>query len=316
MAAGNSVMNKAVIVVIMCSAALLAPWESPAQAAPQAERPPAPNTPVAIPLTLKRIKPDLYLITGRGGNSVARMTPDGIILVDNKVMRDSVYRELGELLATRLQGKPVKVAFMTHHHADHTGNNARLLESGAQLIGQRNVLETLRNYKSTIAPRNPAPPSVVFDSRHTVSLGGVTAHAYYWGPGHTNADIAVYFPDQKVLVVGDIIAADGEPDIDALDAGGSLLGLQQRLIDVLGVDFELVIPGHGDNAMTRDDVLAYQKRIDAMVSRLKLAVRRGVPQEQLIASVDVSDLAFRLVGHFWSEPARLAPIYRELAAAR
>lgn len=288
--------------------------QQPVESVP--ERPAAAGTPASIPLLAKQIKPGLFLITGRGGNSVVRVTPEGVILIDNKVMRDSVYRELRDMIAAKTGNTPIKVVFMTHHHADHVGNNARFIEGGAQVIGQRNVVETLRNYKSTIAPRNPAPPTVTFDERYTVTLGGVVATAYHWGPAHTNADAAVYFPDQRVLVAGGILLADGEPEIDALDAGGSLLGLQQRLTDILKVDFELVIPGYGENAMTRPEVVVYKKKIDTLVSRLRAAVRRGVPQDQLLATVDTSDLALRLVGHFWTEPERLAPIYRELSSSK
>ena len=296
------------------SAAIPAMAQQPAVA--PAEKPAAPGTPASIPLLAKQVKPGLFLITGRGGNSVVRVTPEGVILIDNKVMRDSVYRELTDMIAAKTGNSPVKVVFMTHHHADHVGNNARFIEAGIPVIGQRNTVDTLRKYKSTIAPRNPAPPTIAFDKTYTVTLGGVVADAIYWGPAHTNADIAVYFPDQRVLVAGGIILADGEPEIDALDAGGSLLGLQQRLADVLKVDFELVIPGYGENAMTRAEVVVHKKKIDALISRLQAAVRRGVPQDRLIESVDTSDLALRLVGHFWSESERLAPIYREMATGK
>ncbi|MDZ7770633.1 MAG: hypothetical protein U5K38_16985 [Woeseiaceae bacterium] len=57
--------------------------------------------------------PDLFLITGRGGNSVVRRTDDGLVLVDNKVMYNLVWDELNQIIDRRVGDQPVKLAFIT-----------------------------------------------------------------------------------------------------------------------------------------------------------------------------------------------------------
>ncbi len=276
------------------------------------EKPPAPGTPATIPVLSKEIMPNLFLFIGRGGNAVVRATPDGLILIDNKVMRESVYRELTDAIATRTGGKPIKYAFVTHHHADHSGNNARIMAAGVPLIGHSNLAGILRTYKSAIAPVNPAPPSVTFDRTYRIRLGGVEAIAYHWGPGHTRADIAVYFPDQRVVVAGDMLHMAGDPSVDILDGGGSLIGFRDRIDDLLKLDFVIAIPGHGENGLTRKEVELYRDRITQLIDRGVQAVRRGVPLGGLLDAMQSHDLGLRLVGHFWTDPRYLAPIYEEL----
>ncbi len=278
------------------------------------ERPPQPGSPAAIPLMKKEIVPGVFLITGRGGNAIVVRTADGPLLIDNKVMRESVRDELNQILQG-IDPRPVKMAFITHHHADHGGGTGWLLDAGVPVVGHANLPEILRRYRSTIAPRNPSPPSITFDTTYRVTVGGVPVEAYYWGPAHTNADIVIRLPQSKVVVVGDLVVGDGEPDVDALDGHGSLLGLQQRLADLLRLDFVLAIPGHGENAMTRDEVALYKRKIDTLIARGQAAIRAGVAPENLIAAMHSEDLAFRLVGHFWTEPARLKLLYDELAAS-
>ncbi|WP_326525742.1 MBL fold metallo-hydrolase [Sphingomonas sp.] len=296
-----------------CAMLALCPLSAVAQA--PAERPPAPGTPATIPVLSKEIMPGLFLFTGRGGNAVVRATPDGLIAVDNKVMRESVFNELRDAIAKRAGDQPIKVAFITHHHADHGGSNARIRADGAELIGHSNLPAILTTYTSTIAPRNPAPPSITFEREHRVTLGGVEAIAYHWGPGHTGADIAVYFPDQRVVVAGDMLHMAGDPAIDILDGGGSLIGFRDRIDDLLKLDFVLAIPGHGENAVTRDEVKLYRQRIQQLIDRGIAAVRRGVKPDDLRDAMRSDDLGFRLVGHFWTDPRYIAPIHAELLNA-
>lgn len=303
-------MNKVFHTGLGCALLILLPQMAIAQT--PAERPPAPGTPATIPVLSKEIMPGLFLFTGRGGNAVIRVTPDGLIAIDNKVMRESVFKEFSEAIANRTGDQSIKYAFITHHHADHGGNNARIRAAGIELVGHKNLPGILTTYKSSIAPQNPAPPSITFDKEHRVKLGGIEAIAYHWGPGHTNADIAVYFPDQRVVVAGDMLHMAGDPAVDILDGGGSLLGFRDRIDDLLKLDFVLAIPGHGENAVTRAEVLLYRERIQQLILRGIAAVRRGVEPDGLRDAMRGDDLGFRLVGHFWTDAKYIAPIHEEL----
>ena len=260
------------------------------------------------------VSPDFFLLIGRGGNSLAVRTDAGLVLVDTKLMYAAAYEELTSAVHSRTgQERPI-LTFMTHHHADHSGGNTFALQDGSRLIAQENAAETLQDYVSRIAPVNPAQPNETFARRFSETVGGKSIIAYYWGAGHTNGDIAIHFPDAGVLAVGDMVYGNGELAVDYVDGQGSLLGMLERLTDILALDFQILVPGHGDTVLTREEVVVYRDRLARLVNRGKDAVRRGVGVEGLRAAMRSDDLGFRLVGHFWTEERFLRPMHDELAA--
>ena len=83
---------------------------------------------------IRQLKPNLYLVTGGGANTLIRVTTDGLIVVDTKNPGDENYRRLMEEIAS-VSNLPVKYVLNTHHHPDHVGNNQRFIDAGAQVVG-------------------------------------------------------------------------------------------------------------------------------------------------------------------------------------
>src|SRR5580700_11717984 len=110
------------------------------------------------PQTIQQVKPGLYMITGAGGNSTFRVTSEGIILVDGKLPGDANYNGLMALIKGA-SDQPIKYLIVTHHHADHTGNNQRFLDAGVQIIATQNLNTNLITYEST--PK-PAPATITY----------------------------------------------------------------------------------------------------------------------------------------------------------
>ncbi len=78
-------------------------------------------------LTLNKVKDDLYEIEGDGGNVAVYVTGDGVILVDDKFEQD--YEGITSKVKS-VTSQPVKYVLSTHHHADHSGGNAKFLADG------------------------------------------------------------------------------------------------------------------------------------------------------------------------------------------
>ena len=91
-----------------------------------------------------------------------------------------------------------------------------------------------------------APPGLTYEGTITTWLGGQEVRIFHVAPAHTDGDSMVYFVNQKVLHVGDIMFNGMVPFIDEL-AGGSLAGSIVNLdyaIDHVPPDTR-IIPGHG-----------------------------------------------------------------------
>ena len=60
------------------------------------------------------------------------------------------------------------------------------------------------------------------EHRATVTLGGKVAEIYYFGRAHTNGDIVILFPQDRVLAAGDIFTfGDATPQLIDYSGGGS-----------------------------------------------------------------------------------------------
>jgi glyoxylase-like metal-dependent hydrolase (beta-lactamase superfamily II) len=240
------------------------------------------------PQAIQRVKANLYMITGAGGNSTARLTPDGVILVDGKLPGEENYHALLALINS-VASQPVKYVIVTHHHADHTGNNQRFLDAGAKVVAHENLKTNLVNYEQN--PK-PAPPSVTYPgSEYTLTLGGATVELYHFGRAHTSGDTVVYFPDLKVVCLSDVVTTGKTGPLIDYAGGGSATDWTNVLTAILQLDFDAAIPGNGD-VLTKQDVRLYKAKFDTVMARAKELVRKGVPQDQLLSQLKTDDIGW------------------------
>ena len=249
---------------------------------------------------IRLLKPNLYLITGGGANTLVRVTPEGLIVVDTKNPGDDNYNRVMEEIKS-VSDLPVKYVINTHHHPDHVGTNQKFIDAGAKVI----ALEALKTNMGT-DPRTkdiPGRPTETFAKDYSLKLGGAEVQAHSYGRGHTGDDTMVYFPDLKVVMVSDQIT-DTTPIVDFAN-GGSAVEWTKILDGVLNLDFDMAIPGRGE-PKTRGDVEAYRTKFAAVVSRASDAIKAGATKETLAMQVKTDDLGWTF------QPAFYGSLYDEL----
>lgn len=217
---------------------------------------------------LNKISDDLYEIEGDGGNVAVYITNEGVILVDDKFEYD--YNDIVSKVKS-VTAQPIRYVLNTHHHGDHTGSNAKFLPT-AEIISHVNAR------KNIVEGKQPGAPRVTFTQEMEVNLGGKEVVARYFGRGHTNGDVMVYFPALKVLHTGDLMAGSS-PLID-YGGGGSLLEWTATLDEALQMDVDTVIPGHGPIAR-KADLLAYRNNIEKLKMRVTGLMRQGTSKEEI-----------------------------------
>jgi cyclase len=250
---------------------------------------------------IRMLKPDLYMITGGGANTLVRVTPEGLIVVDTKNPSDENYNRVMEEIRS-VSNQPVKYLINTHHHPDHVGNNKKFIDAGAQVI----ALEALKTRMAS-DPRTkdiPGLPTMTFAKDYTLKLGGAEVQAHSYGRGHTGDDTMVYFPDLKVVMVSDQIT-DATPIVDFAN-GGSAVEWTQILDGVLKLDFEMAIPGRGE-PKSKADIQAYRTKFATVVSRASDAIKAGATRDTLAMQVKTDDLGWMFNPQFYGS------LYDELA---
>ena len=275
--------------------------------------------PPPAPMAIKQVKPGLFMVTGIGGNSTVRVTEQGVILVDTKNLGDGPYNDLMAQIKI-LTNQPVKYVFVTHVHQDHSGNIGRFVKAGAQVITHAGLKKNLEtggaDGKGYTSPAGkPDPPNVTFSRDREVSLGRAKAKAYHFANAHTGGDAIVYFPDLKVVSLGDEFVAQ-TPNADYPD-GGSVLGWPKALAEVLKLDFDVAIPGHGNDPLTKADVQAFQKKMDAIARKAVELRKQGVAKEQIRQQIQAQlpDMAPWMMTGVVND-MRLDAFYAEISSAK
>src|SRR5690242_5919304 len=156
------------------------------------------------PLRIDKVKDDLFMIAGEGGNVAVLVTNDGVLLVD-----DMFDRNHADILAQikSVTDKPLKYVVNTHQHDDHAGGDLKMLPI-AEVIAHKNVRANLVDIKQPYYEDTPGTPiglpRITFNDELDVHLGGTDVQAYYFGRGNTSGDAVIYFPELKAIHTGDL----------------------------------------------------------------------------------------------------------------
>ena len=227
------------------------------------------GAPPASKLDTTKVGDGLYVIHNVAvpGNVTVMVTNDGVLLVDDKFDSD-----LDNILAEvrKLTMQPVKYVINTHYHGDHSGSNVRLQAMGVQVVSSANARTKM------VESKQPGWANFTVENRGTVHLGGKRAELYYFGRAHTDGDIVVYFPEHKVMAMGDMFTVgDATPQLVDYAGGGSARAWPNTIDGALMLDVDTVVPGHGPNTTKaelrkfRDSTVLIQARVRQLLAEKK-----------------------------------------------
>lgn len=259
-------------------------------------------------LRIAKVKGDLSVISGEGGNVAVYLTSEGVVLVD-----DMFDRNHADILASvkSITDKPVKYVVNTHQHDDHAGGDFKMLPI-AEVIAHKNVRANLSNIKQPYYEDTPGTPiglpRVTFSDEMSIFLGGSEVRARYFGRGHTSGDAVVYFPALRTIHTGDLFlgraAGRGATNAAPRPAGpniyvdyaqgGSFFDWTRTLDGILTLDFDTVIPGHGP-VSTKEDVVKFRADVQAMRDRLERMVKQGRSKTEVLQVLE-TDYGWRSTG--------------------
>ena len=184
------------------------------------------------------------------------------ILVDPGHTRHVAHVEEG-LSELDLGVQDIDLVICTHSHPDHI--------EGVQIFKENQVLTALHgqdwelaravdNYMMTafgIEPETVTPE--IFLKEGKLSVKGIDLDVVHT-PGHSPGSISLYWPQEKVLITGDLIFKDGIGRTDI--PGGNSEILKQSITKLRDFDVEHLLPGHGELISGKENVTANFVRIE------------------------------------------------------
>ena len=144
-------------------------------------------------------------------------------------------------------------------------------------------LQVAENNLASQKELKPTPPNVTLATQMTLYRGSREIQIRFLGRGHTAGDVVVFLPNEKVVMTGDFLTSglsnmsDSYPEewVTSLDALKKL-------------DFDTVLPGHGDAFTDKtkiDYFQAYLRDVWSEVSRLK---KEGASAEEAAKRADLT----------------------------
>jgi cyclase len=241
--------------------------------------------PAPMPLMVHQLKPNVYWVEGGGGNSGVIVGDKGVIVVDAKTSAAGGKQLLDEI--AKITPKPVTTVFLTHSDGDHV-NGLASFPKGITIIAHEN---NKKEQDAALAaggrgapPADHLPTQVVSKNKEDLKIDGVKVEVYHWAPAHTSGDLVVYFPSEKIVFTGDIIATTLPDPLIHLEKNGSSEGWITSAKGIAGLNADQFVPGHG-NVMTKADI---QKReTDAAAKRAKIValVAQGKSLDEIKTAV-------------------------------
>jgi cyclase len=219
-------------------------------------QPPAadPNAPKVV--EVDKVKDNLWVLKGGGGNTAVFLTASGVTVVDAK--NPGWGKPILDKIKT-LTDKPVATLINTHTHGDHVSGNVEF-PATVDVVVQENTKANMDKMDIFKQNNNRGMAKRTFKDKMTIGTGADQIDLYYFGPGHTNGDAIVVFPTLRTAHLGDLFANKALPLVDGGN-GGSVLQYPDTVMKVYdGVkNVDTVINGHSPTTMTWADVKEFSE---------------------------------------------------------
>jgi len=237
---------------------------------------------------LVQVADDVYMFSMTQYNAMFITTDEGVILID------PIGPERAPLLKAAIGAitpLPVRYVIYAHDHADHISGGAIFADT-AEFVSQRNAVDKVAQRGDPLTPT----PTIAFDDFMTLTLGGKTIELYYVGLGHSDNNLLLVYPAQRLAFGADFI------ETQSVFTGqiGPWLGewIESFRWIESSLDFDTLVAGHGIIG-TKDSFRQAREYFESLMAAVTAARTAGLEDNspEMVAFVQ----------------ARLAPTYNDWA---
>jgi glyoxylase-like metal-dependent hydrolase (beta-lactamase superfamily II) len=255
------------------------------------QQPPAAAAPKVV--EVEKLRDNLWMLKGGGGNTAVFVRTDGITVVDTKnpgwgqPILDQIKK---------LSDKPITTIINTHTHGDHVSGNVEF-PATVEVIVQENTKANMQEMRGATGIAQNGPPTNIFKANNgrglpsktfkdkmTIGKGADEVNLFYFGRGHTNGDAWVVFPALRLAHAGDIFSGKNIPLLDA-NNGGSGVAIGDTLAKAAKSlkNIDTVITGHS-TTMTVADLAEYAEFNKDFMKDVQAAKKAGKSADDVAAS--------------------------------
>jgi len=232
-------------------------------------------------IDVDKLKDNLYVLKGGGGNTAVFVTSNGVVVVDAK--NPGWGQPILDKIKT-LTDKPVTTLINTHTHGDHVSGNVEF-PATVDIIVQANTKTNIEKMDIFKQNSGKGMPKRTFTDKMTIGSGSDQIDLYYFGRGHTNGDAFIVFPSLRTMHAGDIFASKNLPLIDTANGGSAVEAGQsvQKAHDTIK-DVDTIITGHAPTTMTWQDLQDFATLNMEFVKWVQDQMKAGKSPEEVAAA--------------------------------
>lgn len=300
-----------------------------------------------------------YTVPAFNSNSLVIVGDEDVILVDSHITPATARELLASI--RQITDKPISVVVNTHFHYDHAHGNqvfgdakiightfTREKMAGAPLdehtfrdhLGRTNIgieraqgalaaaatdeerqaaeasLAAAQAQLAALEEVAPVAPNVTLEERITLYRGEREIQLVFCGRAHTGGDVVVFLPNERLVFTGDMMVGGpsylGDGYVDEWPA---------TLDNLAALEFDLILPGHGDKFTDRALIGHVRDFYRALWAQVADSRAQGKSIGDAAAAVDLRSFEDRLPGRSLGfNPQAVARMYqrmdeREAAAA-
>ena len=234
-----------------------------------------------------------------------------VIVVDSLTNAAMAERLRAEI--RRVTDNPIRFLVNTHSHADHVYTNHLFPE--ATVISSHKARETTRANQAVqekidaflaglfadvdLSGGRYTPQDVTFSGTLTLHQAEREVRVIELGPGHSESDVVVHLPAERILFCGDLFLNGMAP----LPGEGHVSGTIANYKAVEAFEADVYVAGHGEPG-TRADVRAQRVQLEAAFQHARDCFARGMSYDAALQTIadDAIPLDFQrliILASYW-----------------
>jgi glyoxylase-like metal-dependent hydrolase (beta-lactamase superfamily II) len=180
----------------------------------------------------------VYIFRNGGAQSMFIVTRDGVIATDpiGYARPEGVQDYVNEI--KKVTSQPIRYLVYSHHHFDHISGGKPFKDAGVRVIAHQRAKERLDQMQNPLV----VPVDETFETTKTIELGGTTLELSYLGLNHSDSNIVMRLPREKIVFIVDTIPVGQVPGRGFIDMYP--LEAEDFIKKVIAMDWDRLIPGH------------------------------------------------------------------------
>ncbi len=254
---------------------------------------------------MEQISKNVFVETKvRGCNPAFVITSDGVVVIDTPQLPTRAV----EMYQLAKSYGPIRYLINTEQHVDHIFGNY-YFDEVEHIISHRATFDNFMTVYPQINPylyakeaiptddpegasifpdektyfSKPNKPDIIIDGDMEFKVGDHTFQLL-WTPGHTPGQLAVVVPEERMMFVGDTIFNGCQTWLYTSNVEQWIRSLDR----LLGVDVDIVIPGHGP-VCTKQELYVQRAFLLEWVTQIAVAVGKGWSKEECLAKLGFAD---------------------------